>query len=353
MELNDRKKKILQTIIEEYIGTAEPVGSRVISKKNELGLSSATIRNEMADLEEMGYLMQPHTSAGRIPSDIGYRFYVDSLMRKYRISMEAIAKMQQELEQRVNQLDILIKKASMITAALTDYTTIISTPQLNQSKIKKIDLISLGNYSIMLIVVAKTGVVRNQVINAEIEDEMLEQLGVILNKRLCNLTVDEITFDKITSLEKEIQETINLHPKVLINILNFVYETIELLDKTDIYVDNMQSILNYPEYNDIDKAREMLNFLDDRRNMRLMLSGKDDEKHIHVKIGKENQLEQLHDCSLVTVHYSLGDKVLGKIGVIGPKRMNYAKVVSSLDCISENINRILYQLYIGENEESE
>lgn len=348
MDLNERKKKILQAIIDEYIGTAEPVGSRAISKKNDLGLSSATIRNEMADLEDMGFLVQPHTSAGRIPSDIGYRFYVNSLMRNYKISMESIEKMQYELQNKVNQFDILIKKASMITSALTDYTTVVSTPESNRSQIKKIDLINLDGNNVMLIVVTKTGVVRNQVMTIAVDELTLSKLTSILNYRLSNLTADEISFDKIQLLQEEIQNQIKLHPKVLINILNFVYITIESLDSTDVYVDNAKSILKYPEYSDLDKAREMFGFLEDTENIRSIIDESDSKNGVNIKIGSENKHKELQDCSLVTVNYSLENRIIGKIGVIGPKRMNYAKVIASLDCISENIDRILYQLYIGE-----
>lgn len=353
MELSDRKRKILQTIIEEYIGTAEPVGSRVLSKRNDMGFSSATIRNEMADLEDMGYLVQPHTSAGRIPTDIGYRFYVDSLMQRYNISMEAIARMQQELENRVNQLDVLIKKASLITSALTNYTTVVSTPELNRTKIKKIDLILLGGQNVMLIVVTKTGIVRNRVMQIDIDERSVEKLSHILNERLCDLTGDEITFAMIEELQHEIKQRVQLDLKSLLEILNFVYETIGLLETTEVYVDNMQSILNYPEYKDVGKAREILNFLDDAENVRTLMRAPADGEDMQIVIGNENPFEQLRDCSLVTVNYSVKGHPIGKIGVIGPKRMNYAMVVSSLDCISKNINKILYELYMGDQDESE
>lgn len=353
MELNDRKRKILQTIIEEYIGTAEPVGSRAISKRSDMELSSATIRNEMADLEDMGYLIQPHTSAGRVPTDVGYRFYVDSLMQRYKISMEAIARMQRELENRVNQLDMLIKKASVITSALTNYTTVVSTPKLNSAIIKKIDLVMLGGQSVMLIVVTKTGIVRNRVINIDISASELEQLTGILNSRLCDLTADEISYARLEILQKEIEQRLCIEPNILINILNFVYETIGLLDTTEVYVDNVQSIFDYPEYRDVGKAREILNFLGDKKSVQTLIGSGRDDRDIQIVIGNENPFEELRDCSLVTVNYSVGGKPIGKLGVIGPKRMNYAKVVSSLDCISENINKILYEIYTGEQGESE
>lgn len=343
MDLNERKQKILRAIVDEYIGTAEPVGSRAISKKNELGLSSATIRNEMADLEEMGYLIQPHASAGRVPSDNGYRFYVNSLLHHYKVSMEAVTQMQRALEDRVNQLDLLIKKASLITSSMTDYTAFVTTPELTESQIKKIDLVGLGGGNVMIIVVTQTGTVRNQMISTDIDDEGLSVLSDVLNKKLCGLSADEITIETINSMQNDIQTRLGLSPKTLITVLNFVYEVIEGLDNTEIYVNNVNAILKHPEYSDVGKARRILTFFEDTRNLRSAISEKHSEG-INVMIGSENSSSEMQDCSLVTVDYSLGEKK-GKIGVIGPKRMDYAKVFSSLDCISKNIDKILKELY--------
>ena len=343
MDLNERKRKILQAIIDEYIGTAEPVGSRAISKKQNLGLSSATIRNEMADLEEMGYITQPHTSSGRVPSDAGYRFYVNQLMQRYQLGMEEIARLQNELEEKVNQLEKIIRRAGLITSALTDYTTVVTAPSQSDEKINKIDLVSIGARKVMLIVV--THRVRNQIMTADIDAQTCIKLAEILNRNLCGLSGDEITFEKIKALEEEIRIRLDIHTKVLINIMNFVYETITAPEDTEIYVNNTKSILKYPEYRDVDKAREMMNFLEDKENLKKLI-GSSNEDGISAKIGTENNLEVLNDCSLVTVNYSLGEKVVGKLGVIGPKRMNYAKVFASLDLISNEIDRLL-EYYIN------
>ena len=189
MDLNERKRKILQAIIDEYIGTAEPVGSRAISKKQDLGLSSATIRNEMADLEEMGYLIQPYTSAGRIPSDAGYRFYVNQLMHRYQISMEAVAKLQKELESRVNKLDIIIRRAGMLASALTDYTAFITSPSTKGAVINKIDLVPIASNAVMLIIVTDT--VRSQIMNVELDESTCERLAGIFNGKLAGLSAEE------------------------------------------------------------------------------------------------------------------------------------------------------------------
>ena len=344
MDLNDRKRKILQAIIDEYIGTAEPVGSRSISKKENLGLSSATIRNEMADLEEMGYLIQPHTSAGRIPSDEGYRFYVNSLMRKYKIGMEAVSQLQSILETRVSQLEKLIRYAGAIASNLTEYTTVVTAPKEQEFEINKIDLVPIASQTVMLIVVTRT--VRNKVMNIDIDSATCMSLANILNEHLAGLKAGEITFDKIQDIQKDIENRLSLHPKVLIDIMHFVYETITDSGETEIYVNNAKSILKYPEYNDVEKAEKIFTFLDDKENLKKLVASSDADG-IEAKIGKENDFEILQDCSLVTINYSLGNKKAGKIGVIGPKRMNYSKVFASLDLISNEIDKILNE-YISD-----
>ena len=341
MDLNDRKRKILQAIIDEYICTAEPVGSRSISKIKDLGLSSATIRNEMADLEEMGYLTQPHTSAGRVPSDEGYRFYVNSLMARYRLGMEAIEGLHLELENRVNQLDKLVRKAGYVTAALTQYTTFITTPERNLAKISKIDIVELGDEKTLIIVVTKDGIVKNRMLRMSIGSDNAAKLGYLLTSKLSGLSVNEIDFGKIKEVESAISEDYGINSRLLVHIFDFVYETISDISATDIYIDNTQSLFNFPEYRDIEKAKEMVRLLENKDDLKkeVVKTGAGDE--ITVTIGNENNLEPLKNCSLVTVNYSLGDKSGGKIGVIGPKRMDYAKVFASLDLISTHIDRIL------------
>lgn len=349
MELSDRKQKILQAIIDEYIGTAEPVGSRAISKKNDLGLSSATIRNEMADLEEMGFLVQPHTSAGRVPSDSGYRFYVNSLMQRYQMSVEALENLQSIMFDKVSQLEMIIKKASLIASSLTEYTTVVTSPKLNSSVIKKIELINLGHNSCLIVIITKTGMIKNQSVEIELTDDEAHTMTQILNKRISGKTADELTFEKIKEIGDEMEEAIDISPKALINILNFVYEVIDSLDETEVYVNNAKSILSYPEFSDVNKAREMLDFLDNKENLVKLIGTSGDG--VDIKIGTENEFAELENTSMVTVNYKMGDKVVGRIGVIGPKRMNYAKVIASLDCISNQVDKILGELYRPEGDE--
>lgn len=344
MDLNERKRKILQAVIDEYIGTAEPVGSRAISKKENLGLSSATIRNEMADLEELGYLIQPHTSAGRVPSDEGYRFYVNSLMQKYQLGIEAVCELQNALETKVSQLEKIIRRAGSLTSELTNYATFVTTPK-QESVIRKIDLVPVGAGRVMLIIV--THKVNNMAINENIDDEDCLRIAQILNERLKGMNADDITYSDISALQEQIESETQLSPKAMVNILNFMYEAITSMDTTEIFVDNAKSILNYPEYRDFEKAGQMIGLLEDKESLKKLATASD-ENGVSAKIGKENELEILNDCSLVTVNYSIGDKAVGKLGVIGPKRMDYAKVFASLDLISAEIDKILRHYISGE-----
>ena len=345
MDLSERKRKILQAVIDEYIGTAEPVGSRVISKNPQLKLSSATIRNEMADLEEMGYLIQPHTSAGRVPSDEGYRFYVNSLMQRYQMGMEAIMELQKAFQMRITRLDQIIRYAGNIASALTDYTTVVTSPERKLSKIRKIDFVPISAEKTMLIIV--TDFVRSQVMNINMSERECNELADAMNKNLSGLTADEITADAMDAVGRTLRERIKLSAETLETVMKFVFDTIMSDEETEIYVSNAQSLLKYPEYRDIKKAGEMFSLLENKDKLRRVVLS-DGNDGISARIGSENEDELLKDCSLVTVNYSLGPNRGGKIGVIGPKRMNYAKVFASLDIISGEIDKILR--YYAENE---
>lgn len=349
MDLSERKRKILQAIIDEYIGTAEPVGSRAISKRNELGLSSATIRNEMADLEDMGYLVKPHTSAGRIPSDDGYRLYVNSLMQKYQLGIEAIEVLRSELAEKVNQLDTLIRKASVITSVLTEYTTVVTAPVLSRAVIRKIDVIVMSAGTAMLIVITKAGLVKNRMITADVSENEAAKLTELLNRCFNGVVSDDITeadFEKITAAAL----AFGIRPQTAESVMSNVYDFIASLDEYDVYVNNVRSMLQYPEYSDVDKAREMLDFLENRDNLIRIIENGHSADGVGIKIGAENNAKELENSSLVTVDYRIGNRSLGKIGVIGPKRMNYAKVIASLDLISDHIDKILEQIYSTEGE---
>ncbi len=349
LDLSERKQKILGAIIDEYIGTAEPVGSRAISKRNELGLSSATIRNEMADLEDMGYLVKPHTSAGRIPSDIGYRFYVNSLMQRYQISVEAVESLKNELFNRVNQLDALIKKAGLMASVLTEYTTIFTSPSLGRSVIRKLDIVSMSTAGSLLLLVTKAGLVKNKMIDIVTDEYESAELSKVINDVLCGMTADEISADNFDVILKKARTETCIPNDKISDVLDMVSEWIHSLGESEIFVNNQRAILEYPEFSDISRAKEMMNFLDDKDNLIKIVESGHNNEGVGIKIGTENDLKELENTSLVTVDYKIGDRKLGQISVIGPKRMNYAKVIASLNLISSQIDDILKQFTEGES----
>lgn len=344
--LDERKKAILRAIIDDYINTAEPIGSRTIARKHELGLSSATIRNEMADLEEMGYLAQPHTSAGRIPSDKGYRMYVDHLMKIDELRREEIESIKNAMEIHINELGQLIRQASVVMSRITKYTSMAITPQMKLSALKAVQVVPIETGKALVIVVTDAGIVRNIMVRVpdNAKPEFLIRVSNILNTRLSGLTIEQINVRLIRDLEKEV----GIGSEILTPVLNGVAECIHLVDNPEIYLDGTTNILNYPEFMDIVKAREFLNLLDEKEMLRKLLAiGGGQAGAIQVQIGTENELDKIRDCSLITATYSLQDQVLGTIGVIGPTRMEYGRVISSLRYVRKKIDEEIAKL-IGE-----
>lgn len=344
MELGERKRKILQSIVEEYIQTAEPIGSRTIAKHTDMGLSSATIRNEMADLEEMGYLMSPHTSAGRIPSDEGYRFYVNELMHRYQMSNQDLIALKRFFAVGILQLDRLIRQVGDIVSQMTNYTTVTVTPELKQCYVKHFELLPVDDSSALLVLVTSEGIVRNQLINVNEDEISLRSLSVVLNEKLTGLTLEEINLVKIN----EIQQVIGANTQILMPILNFIHEAITQLDGSEVYLANSQNILNHPEYYDVAKARGLLNFLENKESIKHAVDQTDGGGRISVVIGKENKFDEMRETSMVTAKYLTGGKTIGKIGIVGPTRMDYAKVVTSLEYITKYIDDIMGQLHLEE-----
>lgn len=341
MDLSERKRKILEAIIEDYILGAEPVGSRTISKRTDMGLSSATIRNEMSDLEEMGYLVSPHTSAGRIPTDAGYRFYVNELMNQYRIAHEDIVTLRRYFTAGVLQLDKLIRQAGSIVSQLTNYTTITVTPELKKSYIKHFELVSIDERTALLVLITSEGIVKNQLISFPYDETLLRNLSFVLNEKLAGLTLEEINIVRIN----EIQHTLGLNISVLMLILNFIHQTISELDGAEVYVENTQNILNHPEYYDLAKAKGILSFLENKQSVKHAVDQAESEDAISIVIGSENEIDEMKNTSIVTAKYMSNGRLVGKLGIVGPTRMNYSKVIKSLDYIRENMDTIINELY--------
>lgn len=350
--LDDRKKRILRAIIDDYIDTAEPVGSRTIAKKHELGFSSATIRNEMADLEEMGYLAQPHTSAGRVPSDKGYRLYVDHLMKVQKLSTLEMNIIRESMEIKMNELNQIIKQASMIISKITNYTSIVITPHFNRSTIKSINLIYVDVGQILVIVITNTGVVKNSLlrISEEITMDFLNRTASIINKKLFELTIEDVNLRIIN----QIQQEMGGNNEILLPILNEIFECINSIDNPELFVDGTTNILNHPEFKNVGKAKEFINILEKKKVLLGLLNNIYDDYNkndIFVKIGNENQIDNIKNCSLITTPYMIGEDIVGTIGLIGPTRMEYSKVIATMDFVRNKINDEIKRLFNKSMEE--
>ncbi len=354
MDINERKKKILHSIINEYIKSAEPIGSRHVAKSLDMGLSSATIRNEMADLEEMGYLEQPHTSAGRIPSDKGYRLYVDSLMNDGELTVNDLTMLGSFLELKLGQIDKIIKRASVILSELTNYTAVLTTPEMKRGAIKTVELVPIDASSALIILVTNEGVMKNKrvLLPTGVDNEFLYGFSALLREKLSGLTLDEITATTIS----EIRRAMQAHFELLFPVLDFISDIIDdVRAETEVYTSGATNIFNYPEYRDVERAKEFLEFLDDKNSVVKLFdsaeketSGVHDAGGITVKIGSENDLDIMRKSSLITANYYIGNKVMGKVGIIGPTRMDYPKTITKIKEISAILNRLLYELYIDD-----
>ena len=340
MELDERKEKILKAIIQTYLETGEPVGSRTISKYSDLNLSSATIRNEMSDLEEMGYIVQPHTSAGRIPSDKGYRFYVDQIITE---KDSQVSQMQELMIQRVDRMELLLKQLAQLLAANTNYTTLISGPSYHQSKLKFIQLSRVEEKKLLVVIVVEGNIIRNSFVTLEegLSDEEILNMNILLNNSLNGLTIKEINLGVITKLK----EQAGSHRKVVDLVLSEVSEAIQAQDEDlQIYTSGATNIFRYPELSDTEKASGLLSTLEQKELLKGLFEGQEQNEgadpgtEIQVYIGDELPVQTMKDCSVVTANYVLGDGLRGTIGIVGPKRMDYEKVVSTLRNLVNQLN---------------
>ena len=338
MELDARKIKILQAIIRNYLETGEPVGSRTISKYTDLNLSSATIRNEMSDLEEMGYIIQPHTSAGRIPSDKGYRLYVDTMMED---KVQEISNMRAELEEKADKIDLLLQHVAKLLAVNTNYATMVSKPQYKHKKIKFIQLSSMDTNQLLAVIVTDGNIVTNRFIHVEetLDSETVLKLNILLNTCLQSLDLTEINMALIQKMKMQAGE----YGAVVGKVLDIVAEVIASVDDMEIYTSGATNILKYPELSDRQKASDLLYAFEEKEQLTRLITDKmedSESKGIQVYIGEETTVESMKDCSVVTATYEIEDGVYGKIGIVGPKRMDYEKVVNTLQTLMVELDDI-------------
>ncbi len=339
MSLDDRKKMILQAIVEDYINTAEPVGSRSISKRPELNLSAATIRNEMGDLEEMGLLVQPHTSAGRVPSTGGYRLYVDSLMEKYEMTAAEIEKMSQATSMKRRELDKIVRDVASAFSSITGLPVMGMLPASEAGVVKNIKVVKVDDYTAMLIVSDKSGIIKNRLLklNQDISDEFADELSSILNQNLSGLTISEINISNMM----EIRSAIGNNFEILTSVIELVHEAVSEIDSKQIFVEGLSNILNSPEYNSVDRVRELFDALENRENLVRIITEANSINTTKVMIGDEIPVEELKNNSVVIAPYRASDKLIGLLGVIGPKRMDYSKIISALEFFTAQLSRTL------------
>ena len=330
--LDKRKKEILQAVIDEYINTAEPVSSATLVKKYGLNYSSATVRNELAELEDIGYLDKPHTSAGRVPSEKGYRFYVDELVNDEDISLEEIKYIQNKLSTKVNEIEDLTKIATSTLSEITHYTTVAIGPKSDMQIIEEIKFVLLGSRMLMVVIVTDSGLVKETIIKYD-EDVNLSQV-----ETLNNLFNSKLKGKPLSKIDKPMEEYILSEITYSVDVIKPIIEQINKVieEENKLYLEGTNKSFDLPEFKSLEIAKNFVNILDEKELMLDMLNS-GIAKDINVYIGDENDNEQLKDFSIVTFKHSVGDKDLGTIGIIGPKRMDYSKVISVMKYISKKM----------------
>lgn len=336
MDSEDRKAIILKAIIKNYMETGEPVGSRTISKLPELNLSSATIRNEMSDLEDMGYILQPHTSAGRIPSDKGYRFYVDEILREKEIETEEFKDL---MFKKVDRLETVLKQLAKVIARDTNYAAMISGPTIHSNKVKFLQLSKIDKVKLLLVTVAEGNIINNKIIDieSEISEAELLNLNLLINTSLNGLTVEEINLSIMNKLRTDAGVYGDIVDKVLREVAA-VFES--ATDNLEIYTSGTTNIFKYPEISDREKASQLVNAFEEKDKLKAILAevNEDDKDGIRVYIGNEVPISDMRDLSVVTANYEIGEGLRGTIGIVGPKRMDYEKVLKTIRTVMASLD---------------
>ncbi len=342
MSLDDRKRRILKAIVDEYIENAEPVGSKVIAARGRLDVSAATIRNEMSELEELGYLEQPHISAGRIPSTAGYRLYVNELMNRYRLSVMETEAINKALRGQMHELERMLRDLGSFVSEITNYTTYAVIPAASAETVRKFDVFLVEPQTAVVVLVTSSALLRNKRVRLPypVADEDISRLVTILNERFTDKTLDEITL----SLIKQAAHEAGRASALLEEVAAFAGEVLDSSADSDIYIGGLSRILSHPEYKDPKKAQSILDYLTDkkeimRRAREHVSSGK--TPTVQISIGAENEDESLRDASIVYGTYDIGENLRGVLGIVGPRRMDYAKVAANLTYFINGFNKLI------------
>lgn len=353
MSLDKRKVKILKAIIKSYIDNAEAVGSRTISKKYELGVSPATIRNEMSDLEEMGFLVQPHTSSGRIPTDKAYRYYVDDLWKKAAGAPNSnLDELKKIIDEETHGMDSVLKNSVRMLSQFTKYTSFLIAPQLKKSVISKIQLVPVTSNKVLMIIVLRSNIVKQAMVrlSSPIPEEQMEKISRILSEHLSGYKLEDVDYELKETLIRQMYDARETAGEALFEMLPFLLKNLNRMEDISVYSEGVTNILNFPEYSDPEKAREFISFIEDKESV-AKLAENIGEHDLEISIGHENPYEELRDCSLITATYKFNGKTIGSIGVIGPTRMDYQRVISTVKAMSEAMNQIIDQNFSDEDKE--
>lgn len=339
--LSERQRIILSAIIDDYVRSAEPIGSRSISKRGNVGFSPATIRNEMSDLEEMGFLEQPHTSAGRIPSHKGYRYYVDHLLQQGGLDSHELDTMKITFAQRIQEMEEVIQHVAGMLSSLTNYTSVILGPEVFSTTLKHLQIIPLNETTAVAIIVTNTGHVENKTVTIP-EGMAMSEIEKVVN--ILNARLKDVPFLQFKSkLYNEISAEISKYVSGYEELISTVESVLQNDEKDRIFLSGTTNMLIQPEFKDIDKIKSILDLLDETPTLVRLFTPS--IEGVEVKIGSENSIEAINNCSLITASYSIGDNPIGTIGIIGPTRMEYARVINLLNVVSKHLEVSLSRWY--------
>ncbi len=338
--LSERKKQILKAIVINYTRTAEPVGSRTVARSNQISLSSATIRNEMADLEEAGYLEQPHTSAGRIPSDKGYRYYVDNLMQGIGLNYKEEKAIKDLLNaEKMREIEKIILNAARVLSLSTNYTALIMGPQFKKAAFKQMRILPLNEKQGLVVLITDAGFIKNKIIDLPytLSPGELHQVVNYLNHKLYGLTIDQVTASLINELKRDLFRRLEILEQAFL----LLEESLKEEEQVRVYLGGTTNILNQPEFKDVEKVRRLFSLFEQEALLSHLLEKSSDARRITVNIGQENMLQDIHECTLITATYSIQDKTLGAVGILGPTRMEYSRVIGIVNYLVNYLNLIL------------
>jgi len=339
--LTERQRTILSAIIDDYIRSAEPIGSRSISKRGNVGFSPATIRNEMSDLEEMGFLEQPHTSAGRIPSHRGYRYYVDHLVEQGSLNPNELDLMKMYFSNKIQQMEDVIGHVATVLSSLTNYTSIVLGPEVYGTTLKSVQIVPLTDTTAVALIVTNTGHVENRTFTLPQGMSMSDTQKVVnlLNDRLANVSLKQFK----SKLFNEVANELSRYTSSYEELLSMIEGVLLSDEKNRIFIGGSTNMLTQPEFKDVDKVKNILDLLAETPTLIRLITAS--PEGLQIRIGAENSVQAMTDCSLITATYSIDDQLIGTVGILGPTRMEYGKVIRLLDYMSKNLEISLAKWY--------